>query len=114
MFWCVLALAVCMSCSGDGPEPPSREDVLPLLQQEAQAMKSEGENVNPKLEVQMTWNINSVDIRPRPNDENQPWAGTIDFTITSRIKELDGYITEETHKKFEYVWDVGLQKWIIH
>lgn len=76
-------------------------------------MKIEGEDINPRLEVDMTWTIDGIEIRERPDDEKHPWAGAVDITIISKIKELDGYITEETKKTFRYVWDMEIQKWVI-
>ena len=60
----------------------------------------------------MTWQIHAVQVREQPNNETNPWAGSIDITIISRIKELDGYITEETDKTFHYMWDDNLEKWL--
>ena len=108
------SVATCLlaACGEEEPEPPSRETVLPLLQQEAASLKQEGENISPKLEVEMTWNIDAVDVRAQPNDAQFPWSGTIHVTIVARIKELDGYVTEETKKNFDYTWDMNLEKWL--
>jgi len=107
-----LAGVLSFSCGSVIDPGTPRETVLPLLRQEALLLKRDGENISPKLEVEMTWNINSVDIRQQPNDETNPWAGSIDITIISRIKELDGYITERTDKIFHYEWDDDLEKWL--
>ena len=106
------ALCFAVSCGEDKPEPQPRETVLPRLRQEAESLKRDGENISPKLEVDMAWNIGSVDVWEQPGNEQFPWAGKIHITIVARIKELDGYITEETEKDFEYAWDMNLEKWL--
>ena len=109
-----MALMLGVSCGLlGGPKPPPQEDVLPLLQQEAQALKRDGENINPKLEVDMTWEIGAIQLHPQPDNEAQPWKGTVEVKIISKIPELDGYITEETPKTFTYAWDVETQKWVM-
>ena len=106
------AVASLVACGSVVDPGPARETVLPLLQQEALLLKRDGENISPKLEVEMTWQINSVQVREQANDETNPWAGSIDITIISRIKELDGYITERTDKTFHYMWNDDIEKWL--
>ena len=101
-----------VSCRALIDPPPSRETVYPLLQQEALDMKRDGENISPKLEVELIWEIQSVEAIEQPNDEQHPWAGRVRFKIISKIKELDGYITEEMDKTFNYIWDRELEKWL--
>ena len=107
------ALCFAVSCAEDKPEPPPpRETVLPLLRQEAESLKRDGEDISPKLEVDMTWEIGLVDVWEQPGNEPFPWAGNIHITIVARIKELDGYITEKTEKDFDYAWDMNREKWL--
>ncbi len=107
------ALCFAVSCAEDKPEPPPpRETVLPLLRQEAESRRRDGEDSSPKLEVDMTWEIGLVDVWEQPGNEPFPWAGNIHITIVARIKELDGYITEKTEKDFDYAWDMNREKWL--
>lgn len=107
------ALCFAVSCAEDKPEPPpTREAVMPLLRQEAESLKRDGEDISPKLEVDMTWEIGLVDVWEQPGNEPFPWAGNIHITIIARIKELDGYITEKTEKDFDYAWDINREEWL--
>ena len=93
---------------------PSKEALQALLQQEAQSLKADGEKINPDLGVKSTWNIVSVEVREQPNNADQPWVGTINFKIESRIKEVDGSdVTQQFDKRFEYVYNETLKRWII-
>ena len=76
-------------------------------------MKADGEKVDPSLQVQSTWTIESVDVREQPGNEANPWAGTVKMKIVSRTKDFDGSVaTDEANKQFEYVWNATLSKWI--
>lgn len=115
---CTAFLAACLglspACGPGKPEPPKREAVLPLLQREAESLKADGEKVNPDLGVKSTWTIEAVEVSPRPNDESQPWAGTIRFKIESQMREVDGSVLrQEFGKRFDYVYSTTLDKWII-
>lgn len=103
------------ACSRAGKEAPPREVVEKLLRQEAESLKKEGEeDVDPSLGVTIAWQIDSIEVRERPDDEAQPWEGTVRFTITSKQKEYDGSIDTQTFEKaLEYVWDAGTEKWIM-
>jgi hypothetical protein len=93
---------------------PSKEALQALLQQEAQSLKTDGEKINPELGVKSTWTIQSVDVREQPNNPDQPWAGTIKFKIESRIRDVDGTdSTQQFEKRFEYVYNETLKRWII-
>ena len=107
------ALCFAVSCAEDKPEPPPpRETVLPLLRQEAESLKRDGEDISPKLEVDMTWEIGLVDVWEQPGNETLPWAGNIHVTIVARINELDDYITEKTEMDFDYAWDMYREEWL--
>ena len=102
-----------LGCSR-GPKGPSREMVLPLLQQEAQSLKVDGEKASPGLGVKSTWAIQSVEAREQAGNESQPWAGTIKFNITSEMREVDGTpLVQKFDKRFEYVWSTVMNRWII-
>lgn len=106
------ALALMVACSGAEKDPPPRDHVAPLLQQEAETMKREGESdVNPSLGVTVSWTIQSVDIREQPGNEAEPWAGTIRFLIESKTPELDGTATERFERSYDYVWELENERW---
>ena len=108
-----VSLAAGLACSMK-PKGPSREMVLPLLQQEANSLKADGEKASPGLGVKSTWAIKSVEAREQPNNESQPWAGTIQFNITSEMREVDGTpLVQKFDKRFEYVWSTVMNRWII-
>ena len=103
-----------ISCGVVGKQAPPQETVLPLLRDEAQKLKSEGENLDPAYGVTANWEIEDVQVRKLSKDENLPWAGTIRFKITSRVREPDGTTSrEEFVKSFEYVWDMTLEGWTV-
>ena len=111
---CSIALATVFaaSCSNGAKDPPPREHVEPLLQQEADTMKREGESdVNPSLGVTVTWTVQSVDVREQPGNEAEPWAGTIRFVIESKTPELDGTATERFERSYDYVWELEGERW---
>jgi len=88
--------------------------VTALLRQEAESLKSDGEDVDPTLGVKIIWEIEGVDIREQPGDEVEPWAGTIRFAITSLTPEYDGTTTKETfNKEFDYVFDLVAKRWLM-
>jgi hypothetical protein len=96
------------------PKGPSREMVLPLLQQEAQSLKKDGEKPNPGFGVKSTWTIKSVEAREQAGNESQPWVGTIQFAITSEMRDVDGTpLLQKFDKRFEYVWSGAMNRWII-
>jgi hypothetical protein len=108
-----VSLAAGLACSMK-PKGPSREMVLPLLQQEAQSLKADGEKASPGLGVKSTWAIKSVEAREQPANEAQPWAGTIQFAITSEMRDVDGTpLVQNFDKRFEYVWSTVMNRWII-
>jgi hypothetical protein len=95
------------------PGRPSRADVTASLQQEADALKSGGEKLDPVLRVKATWTIEGLDISERPNDPDRPWAGTIRFKIKSETKDTDGKVeTDEFAKRFDYLYTMSVKRWI--
>ena len=111
-FLALVVVALVSSCSVGKKDPPPRDEVEPLLRQEAESMKREGESdVNPSLGVTVTWTIRSIDIREQPANEAEPWAGTIHFTIESKTPELDGTATEQFERSYDYVWELEAERW---
>ena len=111
----VAALALLSSACLKSLDPRlRREAVLPLLQKEAESLKRDGEKVDPALGVRATWNIEAVEVKELPDNDTSPWAGTIRFKIESRMREVDGSIvTQSFEKRFEYVYNSTLRRWII-
>lgn len=107
------ALTGLAACGRRGPEVPGREVVTPLLQQEASALKRDGEKLDPVLRVKATWAITGIDVTERANDPDRPWAGTIRFKIRSETKDTDGaVIVDEFDRRFDYVYTASLKRWV--
>jgi hypothetical protein len=112
-FWTVLAAALLVSCSEAKKAPPPQAEVEALLQQRAETEKREAEaDVNPNLGVKVTWTIQSVEVRPQPANEAEPYLGTIKFVIESQTPELDGVATERLERSYEYAWDSATGAWL--
>jgi len=110
----ILALSLSApGCGPKAPERPAREVVTASLQQEADALKSGGEKLDPVLRVKATWTVEGLDVSERPNDADRPWAGTIRFKIKSETKDTDGaVVTDEFEKRFDYVYTMSINRWI--
>jgi len=109
----VAALAfVALSCSGSRAQVPKAEAVKPMLDQEALALKTEGEKMNPNLGVKATWTVTAVDVQEQPGNKAQPYRGTIRFRINSEMKEPGGVVETNFEKKFDYVYDAAAKKWM--
>jgi len=107
-----LALFPAFGCSR-GPAVPKKDAVLPLLQKEADTLKTDGEKVDPSLGVQSTWTIEGVEVREQPKNEANPYAGTVRFKILTRTKDFDGSTqNDQVTKQFDFVWSAVLSKWI--
>ncbi len=114
----VVALAAAFmglaACGRTASRAPSREVVTPLLQQEAAVLKQDGEKFDPTLGVKATWTIQSVDVVERPNDSARPWAGTIRCKVRSEMRDEQGtVVAKESEKRFDYLWQSGLDRWIL-
>jgi predicted small lipoprotein YifL len=108
-----LVLGAAAGCGRRGPDIPGREVVTPLLQQEADALKRDGEKLDPILRVKATWNIEGIDVTERPGDADRPWSGTIRFRIRSETKDEQGAVTaDEFERRFDYVYTASLKRWI--
>jgi hypothetical protein len=87
--------------------------VTPLLQQEADALKRDGEKLDPVLRVRAIWTVEGIDVTERPNDPDRPWAGAIRFKIRSEAMDADGSIdADEFARRFDYVYVSSLQRWV--
>jgi hypothetical protein len=107
------ALVAPAACGARGPKPPAREEVLALLQQEANQLKAGGEKLDPVLGVKATWTVAGIDVTERPTDPDRPWAGKIRFKIRSETRDIErGVIVDESDKDFDYVYSATLGKWI--
>jgi hypothetical protein len=60
----------------------------------------------------VTWTIQSVEVRPQPGNEAEPYVGTIKFLIESQTPELDGVATEHLERSYEYAWDPATGSWL--
>jgi len=110
--FCLALVLLLLGACKTGLMGPSKEAVTQLLQQEAQALKANGEKLDPSLGVKATWTIVSVDVREQ-KDADRPWAGTIHFKIESRMKDVDGSDQTQTfEKKYEYVYTNTTKQWL--
>jgi hypothetical protein len=109
----VLAGSLLASCSEQRKAPPPQPEVEALLKQRAETEKREAEaDVNPNLGVKVTWTIQSVEVRPQPGNDAEPYLGTIKFIIESQTPELDGVATERLERSYNYVWDSATGGWL--
>jgi hypothetical protein len=117
---CVLPLAAALiaaalgaGCGRRGPEGPTRETVTALLQKEADALKRDGEKLDPVLRVKATWTIEGVDVTERPGDADRPFSGAIRFRIRSETKDEQGAVAvDEFSREFHYVYTSSLNRWV--
>jgi predicted small lipoprotein YifL len=108
-----VVLAATGGCGRKGPEVPGREVVTPLLQQEADSLKGDGEKLDPVLRVKATWAIAGIDVTERANDPDRPWAGAIRFKIKSEMRDEQGAVTvDEFDRRFDYVYTSSLKRWV--
>jgi hypothetical protein len=108
---CVCAVVVLGGCDLRRFSAPSREEVVALLQAEANDMKQGGEKMDPKLGVKAVWNIEGIDVVEQPNDSAHPWKGTVRFKIVSTMHDADGSETNDViRKNFSYVYDTDTKK----
>jgi hypothetical protein len=107
------AVLVAAACGPRGPKAPGREAVAPLLQQEADALKRDGEKIDPIMRVRATWTVEGIDIKERKDDADKPWAGTIRFRIRSETTDERGATSaQEFEKRFDYVYNTTLGRWV--
>ena len=107
------ALTALAACGPRAPEIPGREVVTPLLRQEADTLKGDGERLDPVLLVKATWTIEGIDVTERPDDPERPWAGSIRFRIRSVMRDEQGVVTtDEFERRFDYLYTLSLQRWV--
>lgn len=110
----VLALGLSLASCSKKPSGPSREEVLPALQQEAQVMKTEAEKMDPKLQVTSVWTIAGVDVQEQAGNKAEPYKGTIRFDIATQTKEWDGTVlNDKKQKSFNYAYVAATKKWMM-
>ena len=107
-----LAVLVC-ACSGGAPSKSDREAATASLQNEAAALKRDGEKMPPALGVKATWTITAVDVQDQPGNAKQPFAGTIKFRINSQTQESTGIVENNFERSFNYVYDAGIRQWML-
>ena len=107
------ALVAVAACGRKGPDAPARDELLALLQKEADGLKASGEKLDPVLGVKATWTIAGIDVTERSGDADRPWAGAIRFKIRSETKDTDGaVVVDEFERRFDYLYTASIQKWV--
>jgi hypothetical protein len=106
------AIALC-ACSGGIASKSDREAATASLQNEAAALKRDGEKMPPSLGVTATWTITAVDVQDQPGNSAQPFAGTIKFRINSQTREPTGVVENNFERSFKYVYDSGIKQWLL-
>jgi hypothetical protein len=102
------------ACAGKPPAGPSRELVLALLQKEAEAVKAEGERMDPKLGISAAWTVEGVDVVAVPNDPQRPFRGTIRYRVVASMHDaVDGTVKTERQQSMSYAFDVPAGKWVV-
>ena len=107
-----LAIAFC-ACSAGGPSKSDREAATASLQNEAAALKRDGEKMPPSLGVKATWTIKAVEVNDQAGNANQPFTGTIRFVINSQTREPTGVVENNFERTFKYVYDAGIKQWML-
>jgi hypothetical protein len=108
------ALVLAVSCKEIlKKDPPPQAEVEALLKQAAEEEKRQAEaDVNPNLGVKVTWTIQSVEVRPQPDNDAEPYVGNVRYIIESETPELDGVATERLERNYVYVWNAESATWI--
>jgi hypothetical protein len=109
----VLAVAAGLACSGGAPTGSDREAAVAALRTEAEALKRDGEKMDPSLGVKATWTIAAVDVKEQPGNAARPLAGTIRFRINSQMREPTGISEHNFERNFEYEYDTALKVWLL-
>ena len=108
------ALAIALfACSGGAPSKSDREAATAALQNEAAALKRDGEKMPPALGVTATWTVTAVDVQEQPGNAAQPFMGTIKFRINSQTREPTGIVENNFERSFKYVYDAGIKQWML-
>ena len=107
------ALAVALCACSSAPSKSEQQDAKAALQKEAEALKRDGEKMNPALGVTATWTIMGVDVQEQPGNAAQPLTGTIKFRINSQTRESTGIVENNFERSFKYVYDAGIKQWLL-
>jgi hypothetical protein len=108
------ALAIILvACSGGTPSKSDREAATAALQNEAAALKRDGEKMPPSLGVTATWTVTGVEVQDQPGNATQPFTGTIKFRINSTTREPTGVVENNFERSFKYVYDAGIRQWML-
>ena len=107
-----VAIAFC-ACSGGAPSKSEREAATASLQNEAAALKRDGEKMPPSLGVKATWTVTAVEVLDQPGSATQPFTGTIKFRINSETREPGGVVENNFERTFKYVYDAGIKQWML-
>jgi hypothetical protein len=102
--------AACSKSSSKGAV--TRESVTPLLQQEADTLKRDGEKLDPNFGVKATWTVRGVEVQEQAGNASQPFRGTVRFVINSQTQEPTGIVEHNFERTFKYVYDAKLGKWL--
>ena len=107
-----LAIALfAVACSGGAPSTSERATATAALQNEAAALKRDGEKMPPGLGVKATWTVMGVDVQDQPGNAAQPFAGTIKFRINSQTRESTGVVENNFERSFKYVYEASIKQW---
>lgn len=107
-----LALALC-ACSGGAPSKSERESATAALQNEAAALKRDGEKMPPSLGVTATWTVTAVDVQEQPGNPAEPFTGTIKFRINSTVRESTGVVENNFERSFKYGYNAAVKQWLL-
>ena len=106
------AAALPLACKSAEKKAADKAAATALLQNEAAAMKRDGEKMDPSLGVKATWTIHSLEVKEQPGNDDRPFTGTVVFWINSRTDEPMGPVESNFEKTFKYVYDAKLGKWL--
>jgi hypothetical protein len=106
----VLAAGACSKSASS--RKATRETVTPLLQQEADTLKRDGEKIDPNFGVRATWTVRGLDVQEQAGNDSQPFRGTVRFVINSQTQEPTGVVEHNFERTFKYVYDARLGKWL--
>jgi hypothetical protein len=109
----ILAAGMAFSCGKSAARAAAdKAAVTASLQNEAAAMKRDGEKLDPSLGVKATWTVHKLEVTEQPGNDAQPYAGVVVFRINSRTEEPTGPVESNFEKTFKYAYDAKLGKWL--
>lgn len=104
----LLIAGLVSACGPKGPAAPTREQLKAKLDQEAQALKRDGEK-GPDLGVKSVWTVEAVEMKEQPADKQRPWKGSVRIRIDTRSPGYNDRIV----KTFDYTWDTAANQWLM-